>query len=129
MTYETPRDGAGAKLCGWCGGPIKQSGVGRSRDYCTRLCRERAYRRRRDDRLIAEALADAAAVSSTRETVSSTGETTDSSTDETNSPVDETEVPAIPAPAEPAERPASSRRPQPRRASDVFQGLPKGRLF
>ncbi|MFI5526897.1 hypothetical protein [Streptomyces platensis] len=121
MTYETPRDGAGNKLCGWCGGAIKQSGVGRSRDYCTRLCRERAYRKRRDERLITEALAAAAPISSTAETVSSTGET--------DSPVDVSEAPAIPAPAEPRERPAPAPRRPVRRVSDVFQGLPKGRLF
>ncbi|MFD6591856.1 hypothetical protein ACFWED_33825, partial [Streptomyces anulatus] len=36
MSTETPRDADGNKLCGWCGGPIQQKGVGRSRDYCTR---------------------------------------------------------------------------------------------
>lgn len=72
MTYETPKDGAGAKLCGWCGGQIRQSGVGRSKDYCTRTHKEYAYRARRDARLIANALADARPVSTTAESVSTT---------------------------------------------------------
>lgn len=48
METETPRDADGNKLCAWCGGPIRQSGVGRSRDYCSRTHREYAYRKRRD---------------------------------------------------------------------------------
>lgn len=72
MTYETPKDGAGAKLCGWCGGQIRQTGVGRSKDYCTRTHKEYAYRARRDARLIANALADARPVSTTAESVSTT---------------------------------------------------------
>lgn len=43
---DTPRDAAGAKLCAWCGEPIRQSGVGRSKDYCRRSCRQRAYEQR-----------------------------------------------------------------------------------
>ncbi len=68
MKRETPRSPDGAKLCAWCAESIRQSGVGRSRDYCKRLCREQAYRKRRDERLIQKALADAQAVSSTGET-------------------------------------------------------------
>ncbi|MFD8300700.1 MULTISPECIES: hypothetical protein [Streptomyces] len=56
MDTETPRNGDGEKLCAWCGGEIKQSGVGRSRDYCSRTHREYAYRQRREQRLIAEAV-------------------------------------------------------------------------
>ncbi|MFG3223141.1 hypothetical protein [Streptomyces sp. NPDC048185] len=48
MKHDTPRDVDGEKLCAWCGGPIKQSGVGRSRDYCSRTHREYAYRARRE---------------------------------------------------------------------------------
>ncbi|MFF9322987.1 hypothetical protein ACF1BP_37120 [Streptomyces sp. NPDC014735] len=68
MSDDTPRAPDGAKLCAWCGGSIRQTGVGRSKDYCKRLCREQAYRKRRDQRLIDEALAAAAPVSSTGET-------------------------------------------------------------
>ncbi|WP_146075813.1 hypothetical protein [Streptomyces sp. Ru62] len=46
MSTETPRDADGNKVCAWCGGPIRQSGVGRSRDYCRRSCRQRAYEAR-----------------------------------------------------------------------------------
>lgn len=62
---DTPRTTDGAKLCAWCGGPIRQSGVGRSRDYCGRTCRELAYRERATQKRIAQALADASPVSST----------------------------------------------------------------
>ncbi|MEV0938744.1 hypothetical protein AB0J05_49795, partial [Streptomyces phaeochromogenes] len=48
MKRDTPRGTDGEKLCAWCGGPIKQSGVGRSRDYCSRTHREYAYRARRE---------------------------------------------------------------------------------
>ncbi|WP_327310140.1 hypothetical protein OG730_44040 (plasmid) [Streptomyces sp. NBC_01298] len=85
MTYETPKDSAGAKLCGWCGGQIRQSGVGRSKDYCTRTHKEYAYRSRRDARLIANALADARPVSTTGESVSTTGGTVISPVVETGS--------------------------------------------
>ncbi|MEU7154709.1 hypothetical protein AB0B15_42925 [Streptomyces sp. NPDC045456] len=101
-TYETPRDGTGAKLCHFCGGPIRQSGVGRSKDYCSRLCREKAYRARRTQRIKDEAVA--AALESGL--ISSTGETRPDPV----SPVDETEVPQvspeISAPAAPAPAPA-----------------------
>lgn len=64
----TPRDADGAKLCAWCGGAILgQSGIGRSRDYCSRTHREYAYRSRRQERLITEALAAARLVSTTDE--------------------------------------------------------------
>lgn len=46
---DTPRDADGAKLCSWCGAEIRQSGIGRSRDYCRRSCRQRAYEQRRVD--------------------------------------------------------------------------------
>ncbi|MFD6419955.1 hypothetical protein [Streptomyces sp. NPDC060194] len=72
MTEDTPRTPDGAKLCAWCGGAIRQSGVGRSRDYCSRTHKEYAYRSRREARLIAEALAAQAAVSTTGESAVST---------------------------------------------------------
>ncbi len=56
---ETPRDAEGNKICQGCDGPIVQSGIGRSRDYCSRLCRDRAYKRRRDQRIRDEAVAAA----------------------------------------------------------------------
>ncbi|WP_225102675.1 hypothetical protein [Streptomyces sp. CoH27] len=105
---ETPRDADGAKLCAWCGGSIKQSGVGRSRDYCKRLCREQAYRKRRDQRLIDEALAAAAPVSSTGETAPDV------------SPVDETRVsPVVERPSEQVKPviPAPTPPPPPRRSA------------
>ena len=45
---ETPRGADGEKACAWCGGQIRQSGVGRSKDYCSRTHREYAYRARRE---------------------------------------------------------------------------------
>ncbi|MFJ4562100.1 hypothetical protein ACIP4Q_39345 [Streptomyces massasporeus] len=48
---DTPRDPNGAKLCAWCGSAIRQSGVGRSRDYCRRSCRQRAYEQRKVDEM------------------------------------------------------------------------------
>ncbi|MEU8545311.1 hypothetical protein AB0C52_35810 [Streptomyces sp. NPDC048717] len=102
MTYETPRDADGAKICAWCGGPIRQSGVGRSRDYCSRTHKEYAYRARRDGRLIAAALAAVRPVSTTVESL------------EPVSPVVETVAaedfllaPPVPAPVAPA--PAAAR--------------------
>ena len=59
MNRETPRDAEGNKLCAWCGGPIQQSGVGRSRDYCSRTHREYAYRSRRELELVTAARAAA----------------------------------------------------------------------
>ncbi|MGW2485454.1 hypothetical protein ACWCWQ_37160 [Streptomyces sp. NPDC001571] len=93
MTYETPRDGAGAKACAWCGGPIKQSGVGRSRDYCSRTHKEYAYRSRRDAKLIAQALADARPVSTTAETGPAVSPVVETGSGQVAAP--------IPAPAEP----------------------------
>lgn len=45
MSTTTPRDADGAKLCAWCGSEIKQSGVGRSRDYCRRTRRRARHER------------------------------------------------------------------------------------
>src|SRR4051794_20218112 len=59
MSTETPRDTAGAKLCAWCGEAIRQSGIGRSKDYCRRSCRQRAYEARKQREAIVAALASA----------------------------------------------------------------------
>ncbi|WP_327170026.1 hypothetical protein [Streptomyces subrutilus] len=76
MSYETPRSSDGTRLCAWCGGPVKQAGVGRAKDYCKQGCREMAYRDRKMRRLISEAV-EAATVSSTDERpISSTDERT-----------------------------------------------------
>ncbi|MCZ4103850.1 hypothetical protein O3W51_48250, partial [Streptomyces sp. H39-C1] len=81
---ETPRGDGGAKLCAWCGGTIRQGGIGRSRDYCKAGCRQRAYEERRSAKRVAAALAAA---------LSPRGDS-DSSRDETKtSPRDETEIP------------------------------------
>ncbi|MFD4483412.1 hypothetical protein ACFWPU_46000 [Streptomyces sp. NPDC058471] len=61
MKHDTPRDAEGAKLCAWCGEPIKQSGVGRSRDYCRRSCRQRAYEARVQREAVVTAVASAIA--------------------------------------------------------------------
>lgn len=61
MKHDTPRDGDGNKLCAWCGEPIRQSGVGRSRDYCRRSCRQRAYEARQQREAVVAAVAAAVA--------------------------------------------------------------------
>lgn len=49
-------------MCAWCGEPIRnQPATGRLRDYCKQGCREMAYRARREQGLIAAAVADALA--------------------------------------------------------------------
>ncbi|MFF0674282.1 hypothetical protein ACFYVE_39470 [Streptomyces tendae] len=89
--HDTPRDADGAKLCAWCGDPVKQSGVGRSRDYCRRSCRQRAYEARKQREAVVAAVASAVA-------------RRDSSRVETRTPVvssrDETRPPV---PADPGE--------------------------
>jgi len=61
MKDDTPRDAGGAKGCAWCGEPIRQSGVGRSRDYCRRSCRQRAYEARKQREIVVAAVASAVA--------------------------------------------------------------------
>lgn len=61
MKHDTPRDADGTKRCAWCGEPIHQSGVGRSRDYCRRSCRQRAYEARVQREAIVSAVASAVA--------------------------------------------------------------------
>ena len=50
---DTPGDTDSAKLCAWCGEPVRQSGVGRSKDYCRRSCRQRAYEQRQVEKQLA----------------------------------------------------------------------------
>jgi hypothetical protein len=62
MSDGLPRDDRGLRVCGWCGEPIRnQPATGRLRDYCKQGCREMAYRARREQGLIAAAVADALA--------------------------------------------------------------------
>ncbi|MEU4933157.1 hypothetical protein AB0G54_42865 [Streptomyces yokosukanensis] len=56
---DTPRTADGAKLCAWCGGEIRQSGIGRSKDYCRRSCRQRAYEARKQREVVVAAVAAA----------------------------------------------------------------------
>jgi hypothetical protein len=92
---DTPRAADGAKLCAWCGGPVKQSGVGRSRDYCRRSCRQRAYEARKQREAVVAAVASAVARrDSSRVEIRSPN---DSSRDETVRTV-RPQVPAPPAP-------------------------------
>lgn len=77
------------QLCAWCGEPFRQNGVGRARVYCKQSCRELAYRDRKTDRLIAEALAAAGADASmdhARNRQLTEPETRESSVDETPPP-------------------------------------------
>ncbi|MFC9099293.1 hypothetical protein ACFT2A_42875, partial [Streptomyces sp. NPDC057072] len=61
MKHDTPRDPDGAKLCAWCGSPIQQNGIGRSKDYCRRSCRQRAYEARKQREAVVAAVASAVA--------------------------------------------------------------------
>ncbi|MDV7222752.1 hypothetical protein [Streptomyces prunicolor] len=106
MNTETPRDGDNAKLCAWCGDPIRQSGVGRSRDYCRRSCRQRAYESRQFVKRLAanRVLWESAAADSSRDEPRNPR---DSSRVETrksgDSTRDETKVPGpAPVPPQPA---------------------------
>ncbi|MET9957303.1 hypothetical protein ABZ135_37905 [Streptomyces sp. NPDC006339] len=95
--YDTPRDGSGAKLCAWCGSPVEQPATGRSRDYCRRSCRQRAYEERQVAKRIAEAV-DARHVSSRDEQRAPAPEST---RDETVRPRPEKKKPQVVAPARP----------------------------
>ncbi|MBN6041209.1 TetR/AcrR family transcriptional regulator [Amycolatopsis sp. 195334CR] len=46
---EVIRDENGGAKCVVCGKPVAGGGRGRPRDYCSRACQQRAYRRRRSD--------------------------------------------------------------------------------
>ncbi|MFF3959810.1 hypothetical protein ACFYY1_42640 [Streptomyces sp. NPDC001890] len=58
-THEAPQEGE--KLCAWCGTAIQQPGIGRSRDYCRRSCRQRAYEARKQREVVVAAVAAAIA--------------------------------------------------------------------
>jgi AcrR family transcriptional regulator len=47
---EVMRDESGGAECSMCGKPLGGGGRGRPRDYCSRACQQRAYRRRRSAR-------------------------------------------------------------------------------
>jgi hypothetical protein len=89
---DTPTDANGAKACAWCGDPIKQTGVGRSRDYCRRSCRQRAFEQRQVEKQLTahRRLWEHTASNSSRDESRDSG---DSSRDET--------APAGPAPVPP----------------------------
>ncbi|MFH9583499.1 hypothetical protein ACH4MO_36755, partial [Streptomyces globisporus] len=48
-------------LCAWCGAEFRQSGVGRTRAYCRRSCRQRAYEDRKTAAATREAVVAAVA--------------------------------------------------------------------
>lgn len=47
---EAKRDETGGGECAICGKPLDGGGKGRPRDYCSRACQQRAYRRRQSTR-------------------------------------------------------------------------------
>ncbi|MFE4198893.1 hypothetical protein ACFRJ9_23865 [Paenarthrobacter sp. NPDC056912] len=105
MSTETPRDADGNKLCGWCGGPIQQKGVGRSRDYCTRTHKEYAYRARRDQEIRFRAYSKGRADERFFSTTAETPQPSNTSVVETQSPqVNATNSPSPPAPLPPLKR-------------------------
>lgn len=81
----------GGLPCAWCGEPVRQHGIGRTREYCSRSHRELAYRDRKQQRLIDEAVAQALAAH----------RPSDSSVVETAAP-DSSVVESAPGSAEPA---------------------------
>lgn len=85
------RDSDGNLLCDRCHGPIVQPPTGRRRLYCSRNCRELAYRTRKLDSAVNEAVKAATAPDT------SVVETQVASVDETVASVDETRRP-VPKP-------------------------------
>jgi type IV secretory pathway VirB10-like protein len=81
--YDTPRDAEGRKLCAWCGSEVTQPATGRSRDYCRRSCRQRAYEARKQREAVVAAVA--AAVARTVSSRDGRPSPTDASRDETES--------------------------------------------
>lgn len=61
MDDGMPRDANGLRPCEWCGATIRQPATGRRRRYCGRTHRELAYRERKTQRRIGEALQAATA--------------------------------------------------------------------
>jgi putative intracellular protease/amidase len=91
MTEKRFRDADGNLLCDRCHGPIAQPPTGRRRLYCSRTCRELAYRERSRQHAIDEALkaagVDPDAVSSTdAPPVTSVDQSAVTSVDETRVP-------------------------------------------
>jgi hypothetical protein len=68
MDDGMPRDGQGLRPCAWCGGRIVQPPTGRRREYCGRTCRELAYRERKTQRRVDEAVEAALSDSTVDET-------------------------------------------------------------
>jgi hypothetical protein len=56
MDDGMPRDASGLRPCEWCGGPIRQPATGRRRRYCKAGHREMAYRARKNDDRVTDAL-------------------------------------------------------------------------
>lgn len=100
---DTPRDADGAKLCAWCGAEIRQSGIGRSKDYCRRSCRQRAYESRKQREVVVAAVA--AAVVRRDSSRVETPHPEETSRDETRG-VPPEPVPARPVPPQPEPEPA-----------------------
>ncbi|NUO40571.1 MAG: hypothetical protein HOV82_00895 [Streptomyces sp.] len=121
MTDDTPRRADGAKLCAWCGSEIQQSGVGRSRDYCRRSCRQRAYEQRRIDE-ITTANARLIRHELTRQFQASAISSRDSSPEPHDSSRDEIRRPSIPSRDE--TRPAAGPAPVPAQAADASPPSP-----
>lgn len=61
MAEKRFRDADGSLLCDRCHGPIEQPATGRRRLYCSRTCRELAYRERKTLGRIADAVLEASA--------------------------------------------------------------------
>jgi hypothetical protein len=101
---DTPRDADGAKLCAWCGEVIRQSGIGRSKDYCRRSCRQRAYEARKQREVVVAAVA--AAIVRRDSSRDAIRKPNDSSRDETVR-AGRAAVPAPAAPPVPQEPPAA----------------------
>ncbi|MDX2872135.1 hypothetical protein PV443_44595 [Streptomyces scabiei] len=101
---DTPRTADGAKLCAWCGGEIRQSGIGRSKDYCRRSCRQRAYEARKQREVVVAAVA--AAIVRRDSSRDATRKPNDSSRDESVR-AGRAPVPAPAAPPVPQETPAA----------------------
>ncbi|MDX3059607.1 hypothetical protein PV394_31495 [Streptomyces sp. NE06-03E] len=91
MSDETTKPSG--QPCAWCGEPVRQSGIGRTRKFCGRTCRELSYRDRKQDRAVKAAVAQALAAARVQPSSdSSVVETTkpDSSVVERRRPVGDT---------------------------------------
>lgn len=70
---DMPRDESGLRPCEWCGGPIQQPPAGRRRRYCSRTHRELAYRERKTQRRVDQAVTAAVEARDSESTVDETG--------------------------------------------------------